>query len=203
MGSFCIEKNFSKKFFTFESNRSTIVLVREQNNAPKHKFKEDKSMKYDIKVVGNGIGGRQGFAYVCNSGEIKVLEANLEQEQEYTDYATYGKAKLAWNYRDRKHYKPCQLAFNQGKWEFASHGACISGSFGYHDAMESIREAQLQTLDEGDIVAIAQYTPKNVFLQLFKLGKVNINCMTAASLIPLTDEEMTEVVKNAKRWMSY
>lgn len=40
MGSFCIEKKFLKNLFTFESNRSTIVLVREQNKAPKHKTQE-------------------------------------------------------------------------------------------------------------------------------------------------------------------
>lgn len=159
-------------------------------------------MKYDIKVAGNFIGGRQGFAYVCNSGEIKVLKADLEKEQEYADYATYGKAKLAWCYRGSKSYKTCELAFDKGTWEFTSGGACISSSFGYHDAMEMIDNAQLQTLDEGDIVAIACYSSKQVTLQLVKVGKIDIHCCVVAKAVALTDEEMAEVVRKANRWLN-
>lgn len=161
---------------------------------------------YDIKTVNNSIGGRQGWAYVCNSGEIKVLEANLDKPQEYDDYKTYGNARVVWNYRGRENYKTCRLAWNachgDARWELGSGGCFLSASFGVSDAVELIKDAQLPILRKDDIVAIASYSKEKAFIQLYKLdGRIDINCQVVATLRPLTADEMSEVVKNANRWL--
>lgn len=160
-------------------------------------------MKWDIRTAGNMIGGRQGWAYVCNSGEVKVLKANMEAEQEYKDYATFGKARLV-NKRGCGYV--CKLAHStedgRNEWNFGNAGCFLSGSFTYNDAMELVENAGLVTISEGDVVAIAAHTSKDVVLMLYKLGSVDGHCTTAAKLNPLTEEEMAEVKRNAERWLN-
>ena len=158
-------------------------------------------MKYDIQIKGNSIGGRQGYAWVCNSGEVKVLTADFEAPQEYEDYKKYGKAKVTWNYRGHESHKTCTLANNEGTWELTSGGTFLSGSFGYHDLMEMIEDAQLQVLKPEDIVAIACYSSTTIYIRLYKLGKVDIHCSTVARLQELTDEEMADVKCNILKWL--
>lgn len=161
---------------------------------------------YDIQTKNNSIGGRQGWAYVCNSGEVKVLKANLDLPQKYEDYKTYGNVRVVWNYRGRENYKTCQLAWNacdgKANWELTSGGCFLSSSFGLRDAIELIEDSQCQVLRKDDIVAIASYSKKQAFIQLYKLdGRIDINCQTVATLRPLTDDEMSEVVTNVNRWL--
>lgn len=159
------------------------------------------SMKYDIQIEGNTVGGRQGYAYVCNSGEVKVLKADMDAPQEYDTYKRFGKVKVAWNYRGHESHKVCTLEWDEGEWTLGSGGTCISADFGYSDLMEMIEEAQLQVLRPDDIVAIAYYTAHAAFVRLYKVGKVDIHCMTVAHLIELTDEEMAQVKTNMNKWL--
>lgn len=178
-------------------------LIRRLKLKTLAKLKEETIMKRtnDIVVAANMIGGRQGWAYICNSGEVTVLKADLEKKQEYDDYKIYGKVKAA-DRRGLPH--TCELVYNEcdgkSRYELSSGGCCLSASFGYRDAMELIEEAGLQTVQKDDIVAVAEYTSKTVMLKLFKISSVDIFCTTAAHFIPLTDEEMQEVVRNANRW---
>lgn len=164
-------------------------------------------MKYDIQTKNNSIGGRQGWAYVCNSGEIPVLKADLDKKQEYDDYKTYGTVRIVWDYRNHEHYKATKLAWNachgEARWELSSGGCCLSGSFGLSDALEMIEETQTPIVRAGQIVAIASYSSQTAYLQLYRVSdRVDINCQTVASFNPLTDEDMSEVVKNANRWLN-
>lgn len=158
-------------------------------------------MKYDIQIAENMIGGRQGYAWVCNSGEVKVLTADFEAPQEYEDYKEYGKAKVIWNYRGHESHKTCTLACENGTWELTSGGTFISGSFGYHDLMEMVEEAQLQVLRPDDTIAIVTYTSKAAMVKLYKLGKVDIHCSIVAHLIELTEEEMADVKIRIENWL--
>ena len=161
--------------------------------------------KFDIQVKGNSIGGRQGWAYICNSGEVTVLKANLDLPQEYEDYKTFGNVRVTWNYSGQKHYKTCQFAKNKcnrevARWELTSGGSCLSSSFGLHDAIEMIEDSQSQVVNENDVVAIASYSKETAYIQLYRVGKVDICCETVAVLNPLTEEEMQEVVAHANKW---
>lgn len=160
-------------------------------------------MKYDIKVIGNAIGGRQGWAYILNSGEIPVLRADMDAPQEYDAYKTYGTVRVAWNHRNRELFHETTLANDDGKWKLVS-GACfLSASFGYEDFMECLEGSQAPVVRKGGVVAIATYSnaSRTACTKLYKVGRVDINCMTCANLTPLTDEEMQEVVKNANKWL--
>lgn len=163
-------------------------------------------MKYDIQTRANSIGGRQGWAYVCNSGEMPVLKVDLDSKQEYDDFKKYGKVRVVWNYRGQEHYKVTTLEWNachgEARWKLGSAGCFLSGSFGLSDALEMIEETQTPIVRAGQIVAIASYSKEKAFLQLYKLSdRVDINCSTVATFKALTDEEMAEVVKNANRWL--
>ena len=162
--------------------------------------------KYDIKTAGNSIGGRQGWAYICNSGEVTVLKADLDAPQEYNDFKKYGTVRVVWNYRGRESFKPTTLEWNachgEGRWELGSAGCCISSSFGLSDAMEMIENTQAPIVRAGQIVAIASYSSQTAYLQLYKVNdRIDISCQTVASFRPLTDEEMQEVVQMANYWL--
>ena len=163
-------------------------------------------MKYDIRTAGNSIGGRQGWAYICNSGEVTVLKADLDKAQEYEEYKTYGKARVVWNYRGHEAFSTCELAYNachgEAFWELTSWGCCLSASFGISDALELIEDSQLPVVRKGEVIAIASYSTKSAILRLYKIEHVDIHCQTVARLIPLTEEEMAEVVKNMNKWLN-
>ena len=163
-------------------------------------------MKYDITVSENKIGGRQGWAYVCNSDEVTVLKVDLDKPQEYKDYRKYGDVRVPWKYCGRENYQVCTLAWNscydEPYWELSSGGCCISSSFGYHDAMELLNNSQAPIVRADKVIALAKYSSERVSLSLYKLGKVDIHCSTTAKLIPLNDEEMSEVVKNINKWLN-
>lgn len=158
----------------------------------------------DIQISGNSIGGRQGWAYICNSGKFAVLKADLEKKQEYLEYREYCKARLAWEYDGKELYDVVDLAFDtehgDARWEFTGGGACLSARFGYSDAMELIESANLPIVRKDDIVAIASFTSTAVMLKLYKVGKIDKFCIVRTVLTPLTDEEMNEVKKDADRW---
>ena len=164
------------------------------------------TVKYDIRTAGNSIGGRQGWAYVCNSGEVTVLKADLDKPQEYKDYEQFEDAKVVWNYRGTEAYHTCTLARNschgEAFWELSSSGCALTASFGLSDAMEMIHNAQLPIVRTDKVIAIAQYNSKAAFLSLYKVDKVDIHCSTVAKLIPLNDEEMSKVLKNINKWLN-
>lgn len=168
--------------------------------------------KNDIKISGNSIGGRQGWAYICNSAKFAVLKADFSIPTEYenSDYRNFGNnvARIAWNYRGHESYKTCSLDYEDGKFSFGSAGCCLSARFGFSDALELVADANLPIIRPNDIVAIAKIIEhdgdKSLLLSLFKLSeRVDVNCMTVASLIPLTDEEMKKVADDADRWCRF
>ncbi len=166
-------------------------------------------MRNDIKTSENAIGGRQGWAYVCNSGRFVVLKADLDKEQEYDDFKEYGTVRVVWNYRGRENYHATTLAWNAchgtARWELCSGGCCLSSSFGVYDAVEMIEETQAPIVRAGDIVAIASYSVDSDYkmaeLRLFKISdRIDIHCQVTATLIPLTEEEMKQVAIDADKW---
>lgn len=156
----------------------------------------------DIKINGNVIGGRQGWAYICNSMKFAVLKADMEKEHEYDDYRVFEKVRVVYSHRGSESLSEAQLEVEKGEWFIGSWGCCIKSSFGFHDMMKSIEQANSPIIREGDVVAIALYSDKIEFasLSLFKVGKVDINCQVVARLNPLTDEEMQKVKDDADRW---
>ena len=159
-------------------------------------------MRNDIQINGNVIGGRQGWAYTCNSMQITVLKVDLDREQEYEEYKTFDMVNVVWNYRGSESLTDGRLEVENGEWSIGGFGACLHSQFGFHDMMKSIEASNRQVIREGQIVALAFFS-KNfevATLSLYKVGKVNIHCQTIAHLIPLTDEEMQEVKKNANDW---
>lgn len=162
-------------------------------------------MKLDIKRSNNFIGGRQGFAYICNSGDVKVIKIDLEAPQEYDDYRLYGKVKVAWKYGNKTLGEPCTLVHNscegQNSWELTSGGTCLSGSFTYQDAINSIEESQLPLLHPDEIVALAFVTSNSVTLGMYQVSeKIDIHCTTVATLKELSDIQMDQLVGDAESW---
>jgi hypothetical protein len=159
-------------------------------------------MKIDIQINGNVIGGRQGWAYICNSMRFAVLKADLDKEQEYKDFQTFGNVKVIWNYRGEENGANGTLEISDGKWKIGGHGCMLKASFGFSDMMDGIENANIPTVRKDDIVAIATYSKQYevAVLSLFKVGRIDIHCTTMASLTPLTDEEMQAVKADAVRW---
>lgn len=160
-------------------------------------------MKNDIMVAKNMIGGRQGWAYICNSRRFAVLRADLDLPQEYADYDQYGDVKLVKTYKDGRDLgKAGQLVCDKGTYKITSGGCMLSSRFGFEDCMELVDGANLPVLHEGDIVAVAQYSKqtRTALMLLYKVGRVDPHCMTMATLTELTDDEMAQVAKDADRW---
>ena len=125
----------------------------------------------DIQINGNVIGGRQGWAYTCN-------------------------------YRGTESRTDGRLECEKGEWSIGGFGACLHSQFTFSDMFESIESSNRQVIREGQIVALALFSKslEVATLSLYKIGKVDIHCMTMAHLIPLTDEEMQEVKNDANDW---
>jgi len=161
-------------------------------------------MKYDIDIVDNHIGGRQGFAYICNSMKFTVLEADMCKEQKYNNYRTYASVRVATKYKNTEITAKGKLEFEDGKYFIGCNGGCcISSRFCFEDKLELVKNASLPVVRKDDIIAIAVYSKKinAIFLELYKVGKIDTNCMRLTNLIPLTDEEMEQVKMDAVRWL--
>lgn len=156
-------------------------------------------MKLDIVKSGNMVGGRQGWAYVCNSGKFPVLMVDLKKPQDYDEYKTYGKVRVAYAHRGEESRITATLAWNKGRWELASGGCCLSASFGVADAIELLENANAPFVKEGSIVAVGMYGDTAI-LGMFKVGKFDRNCVTVSTLEPLTDEEMKAWEQDAIKW---
>ena len=156
----------------------------------------------DIKVNGNVIGGRQGWAYICNSMRFAVLKVDLDKEQEYDDFKMFGNVRVVWNFRGHENCAVGKLECSKGKWQIGGYGAMLKADFGFHDMMDSIEESNLPIIRKDDVIAIAFFSKhfETATLNLYRMGKVDIQCQTMANLIPLTDEEMQEIKNDAERW---
>ena len=159
---------------------------------------------HDIKVNGNIIGGRQGYAYICNSMKFAVLMADMDKDQKYEDYQTFGKVRVAYTHRGHESFTVGTLEVEKGNWSIGSWGCCLHSQFGFTDMYESIQEANVPVIRKGDIVAIALHSKKIEFvsIMLFKVGAVDSNCQTVTRFIPLTDEEMENVKKDGNAWVN-
>ena len=161
-------------------------------------------MKYDIKRVANMIGGRQGWAYICNSTRFAVLMADKDMPQEYgEEYQTFGQVRVIKTYKDGSETAITgTLELDNGKWKIGCGGVGIHAGFGFSDAMELVNNANMPIVRKDDVVAIAQFSKKESFisLMLYKIGNVDPHCTTVTSLTPLSDEEMEQVMKDAERW---
>ena len=162
--------------------------------------------EYDIKTAHNTIGGRQGWAYVCNSHEIPVLVANLDNHNEY-DTENYREFGIVNVYVDNKmgdFTVDGTLALSEGKWKITSGGYFISASFNYHDSRRLIDRATAPVIHKNQVVAIAMYSDKHELscLQLCKARRIDPHCMIVCNFEPLTEDEMKGVVEDAERWLN-
>ena len=164
-----------------------------------------RSPEVDIVVSGNFIGGRQGYAYIFNSGKIKSVKCDLDKKQEYDSFHTYDKIKVAIETKSHGVMDHVgTVEWNNGKWEIGQSGCCISSHFGFHDAMEMADNANLPIVMKGQIVALFQYSDskRTCKIELCKVDHVNEFCTTLAGLRPLTDDEMQEVVQDVNNWVT-
>ena len=160
-------------------------------------------MKNDITLNANIIGGRQGFAYICNSRKYPVVKIDLEAEQKYDDYKTFGKIRVLKPHRNNDLVVTSEIEWEKGEgFSLGGHGTCITSSFSFNDMEQLVEDANLPAVREGDIIALAITfkSIKHMNLALYRVGKVDIHCTTIANLIPLTDEEMKEVKADADAW---
>lgn len=161
-----------------------------------------RTINVDVKIGGNIISGRQGLAYVYNSGNFKNVAADVDMEQEYREqmYLQFGKVNVQAANRDYK--KDGTLVCDNGEWKITGGGCCLSARFGYYDIMELLENSMLVNIKAGDLVAITMYSKKDEYTltTLFRLSSVDYNCMTLAKLIPLTDEEMEQIKKDVIAW---
>lgn len=159
-------------------------------------------MRNDIQINGNIFGGRQGWAYICNSMRFAVLKADMEKEQEYDSFKTFEKVRVIWNYKGHENAMSARLEVENGNWAIGNGGCCIKADFGFYDMIESIEDANCPIIRENDVVAIALYSADIHFasLNLFKVGKIDINCQVVARLIPLSEDEMQEIKADAEKW---
>lgn len=156
----------------------------------------------DIKVNGNMISGRQGWAYICNSQLYPVLNAEITESGD-KEFRTFGAVRVSKRISgNRELVVAGRLEVENGNWSIGSSGTCLSASFNYNDMTELIENANAPVVKEGDVVAIAyNFTDmKFASLFLFKVGKIDTHCMTMANLIPLTEEEMEEIDRVARKW---
>lgn len=158
--------------------------------------------KADVRVAGNMIDGRQGWAYVCNSGNVVVLEADMDKKQKYEDFKVFDKVRVGYTHRDFSGTIETTLEAEKGVWTLGSGGTMLKGDFNFYDKLESIKASNYPKVEEGSLVAVALYSKENEIasLLLFKVGKVDTNCMTVAKLNPLNDEEMEEIKKDVQIW---
>lgn len=161
-------------------------------------------MRDEIIISGNTIGGRQGFAYVCNSMKYPVLIADIDKHQGENGYCRFDTVRVVWNHRGKEMPVEGTLEVEDGKWSIGNGGCCLSASFTYSDMVESITNANAPVIREGQVIAVALKSDKakHCWLMMFKVGKLDIHCTTMCELIDLTDDEMKEVVADAKRWLS-
>lgn len=162
-----------------------------------------KSKRFDITTVMNMIGGRQGWAYICNSCKFAVLRVDLDKEQEYEEYKQYCDVRVKVQTKSHGElFSKAQLVCDEGTYKLTSWGCGIHSQFNFYDGMELIESANTPMLEADDIVALASYSSerKSVYLGLYKVGRVDIHCQTVAKLIELTEEEMKDIVKDAEMW---
>ena len=162
--------------------------------------------KWDITTKKNEIGGRQGWAYICNSMAFEVIKIDCDTKSEYEDYIPYDtKVRVARQYKDGTISTiETGIAYCADKDEFILGCGCIgiSSRFSFYDMMELIDNANLPVVHENQVIALGKYSKRlgMAQLHLYKVGNVDTHCSTVAKLIPLNDEEMADVVKNAERW---
>ncbi len=161
-------------------------------------------MKNEIFVRGNTIGGKQGFAYICNSMKYPVLIADIDKHKGEHGFISFDTLRVVWKHCGKEIPLDGTLEVENGKWSIGSGGCCISSAFTYSDMLESIIIANAPVIHEGQIIAVALKSSevKYCWLMLFKVGKVIINCIKICELIELTDDEIKEVVEDAKRWLN-
>lgn len=158
--------------------------------------------KFDIQIKGNMIGGRQGWAYICNSLKYPVLKADMDAPQEYEDYKTFSNVRLIYKIGDRDLPKVTELTVENGKWSLTSGGSMLKDSFSFSEMTDFLKVTDMQQVRENDIVVVAMFSNNVNFawLQLFKVGKLDKHCIKMAELIPLTEEEMMEIEQDAYAW---
>lgn len=161
-------------------------------------------MRNEIVISGNTIGGRQGFAYICNSMKYPVLIADIDKHKGENGYCRFDTVRVVCNYSGKEFPISGTLEVEDGKWSVGNNGCCLSSSFTYSDMLESIINANAPVISEGQIIAVALKSNevKHCWLMMFKVGRLNKHCTTLFELIELTKDEMKEVIKDASKWLN-
>ena len=81
-------------------------------------------------------------------------------------------------------------------------GCCVKSDFGFSDMDELVSgsTAPVVEVNKPFIVAWIFREIENVALSFFKIDKTDPHCTVIANLIPLSDEEMESIKKDAKEW---
>lgn len=157
----------------------------------------------DIRVSGNLLGGRQGFAYACNSGDFTVIPIEIDNAtKEGGTFHKFGTVRIPKSFNGRSSYIKGSLECSEGKWMIGGYGCCIKSDFGFNDMDELVSDATSPVVEPGKPFVVAWIFREigNVSLNFFKIDKVDPHCTVIANLIPLSDEEMESIRKDAKEW---
>lgn len=163
---------------------------------------KESSVLFDITINKNSISGRQGWAYVCNSGEIPVLRADADIPQEFVDYREFEPVRVKHQWNGKEMPIVGTLVWENGNWFVTSGGCCISSNFGISDVMDLVNNSQAPVIEEGQTIAIAfvSESASTASLMLFRVDKVDSLCSRVCNLVPLSYEEMQKVLKYAETW---
>ena len=164
-------------------------------------------MKADVKVSGNSIGGRQGWAWCFNSGECKVLDVDLDRPQEYDTFKKYGAVRVGylWKSRNLPMHKDGTLEWSEESgWFIGSCGTFLSDRFGYSDMKELLEGATAPFIEKGNLICLCSRSDseRKAMTRLYRVGRVDSQCQHVCSLTPLTEDEMQEVVEKVNRWVN-
>lgn len=154
-------------------------------------------MKNDIRISGNIIGGRQGVAYIRNSGKFPVIEINLDVPS-----AEYGEVRFETIRGGRTAYVTGTVCAEDGSLFATCYGSSIKASSGYDDLAEMIHESSLPKIRENEPVAIVMHSPSGRYGQiaLYKVPKVNTRCSVIATFEVLNENEMAQIRQDAEAW---
>lgn len=157
----------------------------------------------DIRIAGNLMSGRQGFAYACNSGDFTVIPIEIDETtKEGGTFHQFGTVRIPWNRNGFKSFINGRLECSEGRWMIGGSGCCVKSGFGFEDMDKLVSNATSPVihLNKPFIVAWIFREIGNVALNFFKIEKTDPHCTVIADLVPLSDEEMEAIKKDAKEW---
>lgn len=143
---------------------------------------------------------RREIAEAINFGKYPVLTLNREnrpyaKERPDSDYAIGCRVRVAWDHKDPRYARMTthgNLYIENGKLKISGEGSFLSASFGYHDVMKMVEEANTPILHKGWRVVVVEEWPsqKKCTVRIMRVARcVDTHCMVATTLEDIDEEE--------------